>query len=81
MIAGVIQGHIAFKTIYLRIFAGSTHMHKRNFVGVGSWLGIALSMWIIAWVIAMAIPVFNDLLSLMVGVFRVLWRKVKEPFC
>lgn len=41
-------------------------MHKRNLLSVGTWVGITLVLWIIAWVIAEAIPVFNDLLSLIV---------------
>lgn len=41
-------------------------MHKRDFVAVGSWIGIAVALWVVAWVIASAIPVFSDLLSLMV---------------
>lgn len=66
IIAGVIYGHIAFKTIYVRIFAGTDRMHKKDFVAVGSWVGLALSLWVVAWIIASAIPVFNNLLSLMV---------------
>lgn len=41
-------------------------MHKRDFVAVGSWIGIAVALWVVAWVIASAIPVFSNLLSLMV---------------
>lgn len=41
-------------------------MHKRDLIAVGSWIGVALSLWIIAWIISAAIPVFNNLLSLMV---------------
>lgn len=41
-------------------------MHSRDLVATGSWVGIALGLWIIAWIIAEAIPVFNDLLSLIV---------------
>lgn len=66
IIAGVIYGHIAFKTIYVRMFAGTDRMHKKDFVAVGSWVGLALSLWVVAWIIASAIPVFNNLLSLMV---------------
>lgn len=43
-------------------------MHKRDFVAIGSWIGIALSLWILAWIIAEAIPVFSNLLSLIVCV-------------
>lgn len=41
-------------------------MQKRDFVAVGSWVAIGLSLWIVSWIIAEAIPVFNNLLSLMV---------------
>lgn len=41
-------------------------MHSRDLLATGSWVGIALGLWIIAWIIAEAIPVFNDLLSLIV---------------
>lgn len=41
-------------------------MHKRDLIAVGSWIGVALSLWIIAWIISAAIPVFSNLLSLMV---------------
>lgn len=43
-------------------------MHKRTSLSVGSWIGITLGLWVIAWIIAEAIPVFNDLLSLIVSI-------------
>jgi flagellar biosynthesis protein FliR len=42
-------------------------MHKRSLLSIGSWVGITFGLWIIAWIIAEAIPVFNDLLSLIVS--------------
>jgi len=66
VIAGVINGHVACKYIYVRIFRGTDHMHKRSLLSLGAWVGIALVLWVIAWVIAEAIPVFNNLLSLIV---------------
>ncbi|KAJ5999667.1 hypothetical protein N7481_000076 [Penicillium waksmanii] len=69
VIAGVINGHVAAKYLYVRIFRGTDHMQKRNFRSIGSWVGISLVLWIIAWVIAEAIPVFNDLLSLITALF------------
>jgi hypothetical protein len=41
-------------------------MHRRDLVSYGSWVAIGLTCWIIAWIIADAIPVFSDLLSLIV---------------
>ncbi|KAJ5126064.1 hypothetical protein N7526_008241 [Penicillium atrosanguineum] len=69
VIAGVINGHVAAKYIYVRLFRGSDRMHKRSFVSVGSWVGITLVLWIVAWIIAEAIPVFNNLLSLITALF------------
>lgn len=66
IIAGVINGHVAFKYVYIRIFRGTDRMHKRDLVAVGTWIGIGLLLWIIAWIIASAIPVFSNLLSLIV---------------
>jgi len=66
IIAGVINGHVAFKYVYIRIFRGTDRMHKRDLVAVGTWIGIGLILWIVAWIIASAIPVFSNLLSLIV---------------
>ena len=69
LIAGVIYGHVAAKYIYIRIFRGTRHMSKRTWLSVGSWIGIILTLWVIAWIIAESIPVFNDLLSLISALF------------
>jgi hypothetical protein len=45
-------------------------MSKRDWVAVSSWIGIAFGLWAIAWVIAEAIPVFNNLLSLIVRILN-----------
>lgn len=66
IIAGVIVGHVCFKTVYMRIFSGTDRMHRRDLVAIGSWVGIALLLWILAWIISSAIPVFSNLLSLIV---------------
>ncbi|KAJ5630443.1 uncharacterized protein N7484_010543 [Penicillium longicatenatum] len=69
VIAGVINGHVACKYIYVRIFRGTDRMHKRDMVAISSWIGIALVMWVLAWIIASAIPVFSNLLSLITALF------------
>ncbi|EME39842.1 hypothetical protein DOTSEDRAFT_178667 [Dothistroma septosporum NZE10] len=69
VIAGVIYANVAAKQIYLRIFRGSKHIHEKTWTGVGSWTAIIAILWIIAWVIAESIPVFNDLNSLIVALF------------
>ena len=60
------MGHIACKSIYVRVFSGTDRMHQRDIVAVGSWVTIAFGVWVAAWIIASAIPVFDSLLSLIV---------------
>ena len=69
VIAGVINGHVAAKYIYVRLFRGTDRMSKKSWSSFGLWAIIVLILWIIAWIIAEAIPVFNDLLSLISALF------------
>ncbi|CAG8422982.1 unnamed protein product [Penicillium salamii] len=69
VVAGVINGHVAAKYVYVRLFRGTDHMQKRTFLSVGSWTSITLTLWVIAWIISEAVPVFNNLLSLITSLF------------
>lgn len=69
MIAGVVNGHVACKYVYVRLFRNSDRMHKRDWVATGSWIAIGAVVWLLAWIIAEAIPVFNNLLSLIASLF------------
>ena len=73
VIAGVINGHVAAKYIYVRIFRdyfnAPERMGQNNLASIGTWVLIVTSVWFIAWIIAEAIPVFNDLLSLISALF------------
>ena len=44
-------------------------MSRRSWGSFGIWAIIVLILWIIAWIIAEAIPVFNDLLGLISALF------------
>ena len=67
--AGVVNGHIGLKYIYFRLTSKSDLMHQRNWKSIGLWLGLGVSCWIVAWIIAEAIPVFSDLNSLISALF------------
>ena len=69
VIAGVVIAHVGAKTIYVRMFRGTNRMNERSLVSYGTWVLIVLVLWVIAWVIANAIPVFNDLLNLLAAAF------------
>ena len=44
-------------------------MSKRSWSSFGIWTIIVAALWVIAFIIAEAIPVFNDLLSLISALF------------
>ena len=44
-------------------------MSKRSWSSFGLWAIIVVALWVTAWIIAAAIPVFNDLLSLASALF------------
>ncbi|KAJ5247526.1 hypothetical protein N7468_002509 [Penicillium chermesinum] len=69
ILSGVVLGHVACKYIYVRMFRGSDKMHSRSFFSIGTWVGICLGVWVVSWVVAESIPVFNDLLSLISALF------------
>ncbi|KAK5159266.1 hypothetical protein LTS14_002408 [Recurvomyces mirabilis] len=69
LIAGVIYANVAAKYIYVRLFRGTRHMQENTWLSFGSWVAIILTLWVIAWVIAESIPVFNDLNSLITALF------------
>jgi amino acid permease len=67
VIAGVVNGTVACKYIYLRKWKGTDVHHEKSFKAVGSWVLICAISWIASWIIAEAIPSFNLLLSLIVS--------------
>ena len=69
LIAGVIYGHVATKYIFVRMFRGTPHLSSNSWYSWLVWSGIALILWVVAWILAESIPVFNDLLSLTSALF------------
>ena len=69
VVAGVINGHVAAKYVYVRLFRGTDRMSKRSWSSFGLWALIVVILWTLAWIIAEAIPVFNDLLGLISALF------------
>ena len=66
-----VNGHIAVKYLYVRIFRNDKDniMQQKTFRAYGSWILICTVLWIIAWIIAEAVPVFEDLLGLTGALF------------
>jgi hypothetical protein len=66
VVAGVVNGSVACKYIYMRIWKGTDVIHRNGFKSIGSWVAICATLWTASFVIAEAIPNFNLLLGLVV---------------
>jgi hypothetical protein len=66
VVAGVVNGSVACKYIYMRIWKGTDVIHQNGFKSIGSWVAICATLWTASFVIAEAIPNFNLLLGLVV---------------
>jgi len=69
VVAGVVNGSVACKYVYIRTWKGTDTVHKRNFKSIGSWVAICAVAWMCAWVIAEAMPNFNLLLGFIAALF------------
>lgn len=58
--------------VYVRVWRHTNVMQERSFRAYGSWVLICALVYIIAWIIASAIPVFNQLIGL-VGALLCTW--------
>ena len=71
VVAGVVNGHVAVKYLYVRLFRNSEEdiLHQKTIKAYGLWLLICTVLWFVAWMIAEAIPVFHDLLGITGALF------------
>ncbi|KAJ4365222.1 hypothetical protein N0V83_008840 [Neocucurbitaria cava] len=69
VVAGVVNGSVACKYIYLRIWTGTDVVHENSWKSLGSWWAICAVCWIVSWILAEAIPNFNLLLGLIAALF------------
>ncbi|KAI0723816.1 transmembrane amino acid transporter protein-domain-containing protein [Cerioporus squamosus] len=73
IIAGVINGHVCAKLIFVRIFrrkgVRSRHMASHTWTGWLTWIGICAAIWTLAFIIAEVIPFFNELLGVISSIF------------
>jgi hypothetical protein len=52
------------KFFFIRLLRGTKHLTSNTFIHWGTWLGCTLSVTLVAYIIASAIPVFDGLVSL-----------------
>jgi amino acid permease len=79
LVAGVVNGHVAVKYLYVRMFRDrgvgadgqprQNPMYQKTLKARGIWVAINGLLWVMAWLIAEGVPVFNDLLGLTSSLF------------
>lgn len=68
IISGVINGHVAVKYLYIRM-CSKEMIRSRSWKSYSIWVAILSVLWVVAWVIASAVPIFNNLLGLISALF------------
>lgn len=68
-ISGSINSTVALRYIHGRMYKNSVLRYIKTPKGWASWIGLVTVFTLVAWVIAEAIPIFSDLLSLASALF------------
>jgi hypothetical protein len=69
IVAGVVNGSVATKYIYFRLWKGTNVAHTNSWKSLGSWGAICTGAWLVSWILAEAVPNFNLLLGLIGALF------------
>lgn len=69
VVAGVVNGSVACKYVYMRMWKGTNVVHQNSWKSLGSWGGICAGLWLVSWLLAEAVPNFNLLLGLIAALF------------
>ncbi|KAJ9418996.1 transmembrane amino acid transporter protein-domain-containing protein [Fusarium oxysporum] len=64
LISAILLLHLPSKFVFVRILRGSKHLSTNSFIHWATWLGSTFSVTLVAYIIASAIPVFGQLVSL-----------------
>lgn len=57
---GTLYASVTARFVFFRLFNNSRHLNDHTVVGWGSWAGILLVTWIIAFIISQVIPFFSS---------------------
>lgn len=68
-ISGSINTTVVCRYIHGKIFANSTIRYVNSPSGWATWLGLVFTVTMLAWIIAEAIPIFSDILSISSSLF------------
>lgn len=66
---GCLYASVTARFVFFRVFSNSRHLNDHTLVGWGTWGGILLATWVLAFIISQVIPFFSSLLSVMSSLF------------
>ncbi|RDB29150.1 N amino acid transport system protein [Hypsizygus marmoreus] len=69
LIAGGLYSHTAAKLLFVRFFRHSRHMYTHTVLGWSVWFTFCLASVAIAFVLAIAVPIFSYLIAIAAAVF------------
>lgn len=67
---GSLYSVVTARFLFVRVFENSRHRYSNTFIGWFGWIGILVTLWALAFVIAEVIPFFSDILSLVSSLFN-----------
>ncbi|KAI0134108.1 amino acid transporter [Xylariales sp. AK1849] len=63
-VSGCLYQHVAAKYLFVRVLRGTRHLQSNTVTHWVTWLGISISLGVIAFILAEAIAIFNFLIAL-----------------
>ncbi|KAJ7597241.1 transmembrane amino acid transporter protein-domain-containing protein [Mycena floridula] len=69
LIAGGLYSHTAAKLVFVRFFRHTRHIYKNTVLGWVVWIALCVTTVAIAFILAVAVPIFSDLISLAAALF------------
>ncbi|KAF2470083.1 transmembrane amino acid transporter [Lindgomyces ingoldianus] len=69
LIAGSLYSHTASKLIFIRLFRCSRHLYSHTFTGWSTWTFLIILMNSLAFVLAVAVPIFSYLIGIAASLF------------
>jgi hypothetical protein len=80
LLAGGLYSHTAAKLLFIRFFRNSRHLHTHTVLGWAVWTFLCFVAVAIAFVLAIAVPIFTYLIGIAASLFAS-WCVVVRPIC
>lgn len=69
LIAGGLYIHVPAKLVLVRLFRHSDHVHSHTYLGWITWTGLCFAGTAVAFIFAVAVPIFSFLIGLTAALF------------